>query len=566
MNRKKRYIALGLILFISFLSLQCDTRIVYADEPSITLRINIYRIVMVDLIEEPPLPDYVDWHYYISVNSEGEWLEDDRVSQGFYIIRYLDIVHEFQVTGRYARIRLSLRDDDKYSRPDLADISGHVGGGIDNYRDFTRGTTFSGVYDVKRNLMMDNDELTVKSGYYVTSGEYDGSTRVDENDAELWFSISDDYEAPEAEAGPDRSCYTGETIHFDGSSSTASNSSVITKYEWDYDGDGKYDISGASLGYTFQEKGNYTVYLKVTDSIGEDDIDECIIYVTDAPPTASFVYAPASPTIEDTVQFNDTSTDLDGELESWLWDFGDGATSTERNPSHRFEDKGMHQVTLTVEDDSDTTNSTTIPVTVVNIRPDADFSPSPMEVNRGETVTFVDRSSDPEGGVILYEWDFGDGHGAAVDSPTHSYVESGEYTVRLTVRDDEGEQDTTSRTVFVSSRHPLTLTVNDLLGLPVSDAEVSVYSGGEMRASGFTDGKGILTLPEVPTGDISIKVSSLGIVATTRLFLTQPSLYTVKVAASIYTIGAAVVVLGAASVATYVLASGRSPFKKPKPV
>ena len=566
MNRKNRYIALGLILFLCLLSLPYDTGICYADDPSITLRIKIYKIVMVDLIEEPPLPDYVDWHYYISVNSEGTWLEDDRVSQGFYIIRYLDIEHEFEVTGRYVRIQLSLKDDDKYSRPDLADISGYVGGGIDNYRGFTRGTTFSGVYDVKMNLMMDNDELTVKSGYYVTNGEYDGSTRVDENDAELWFSISDDYEAPVAEAGPDRSCLTGETVHFDGSGSIASNSSVITKYEWDYDGDGKYDISGASLGYTFLEKGNYTVYLKVTDSIGEDDIDECNVQVTDAPPTASFVYEPANPTIEDTVQFNDTSTDPDGDLESWLWEFGDGTTSTEQNPSHRFEGKGTHQVKLSVEDDSGTTDSTIIPVTVVNLRPDADFSVSPIEANPGETVMFVDKSSDPEGGVILYEWDFGDGHESALDSPTHSYVEPGEYAVRLTVRDDEGEADSTSRTVFVSSRQTLTLAVRDLLGLPVSDAEVSVYSGGEMLTSGFTDGRGILTLSEVPTGDISIKVSSFGVVATTSLSFTQPSLQTVKVAASMYTIGAAVVVLGAASVATYVLARGRSPLKKPKPV
>ncbi|UCD45325.1 MAG: PKD domain-containing protein [Candidatus Bathyarchaeota archaeon] len=566
MNRKKRYIALGLILFISFLSLQCITRIVDAEEPNITLRIKIYRIVMVDLIEEPPLPDYVDWHYFISVNSEGEWLEDDRVSQGFYIIRYLDIVHDFQVDGRYARIRLSLRDDDTYSRPDLADISSHAGGGIDNYKDFTRGTTFSGVYDVKMNVLMDNDEVTVKSGYYVTNGEYDGSTREDENDAELWFSISDDYEAPVAEAGPNRLCYTGETVYFDGSSSTASNGSMITKYEWDYDGDGKYDISGSSLWYTLKEKGNYTVYLKVTDSIGECDVDECHVQVTDAPPAASFVYAPASPTIEDKVQFNDTSTDLDGELESWHWDFGDGTTSTERNPSHRFEGKGTHFVTFTVEDDSDTTDSMTIPVTVVNIPPDADFSLSPMEVNHGETVTFVDGSSDPEGGVILYEWDFGDGHGAVVDSPTHSYDNPGEYTVSLTVRDDEGETDTASRTVFVSSRHPLTLVVSDLLGLPVSDVEVSVYSGGEMYASGFTDGRGVLTLFEVPTGDIIVKVSSLGFVATTRVFLTQPSRYTVKIVASIYTIGAAAVVLSATSVATYLFVSGRSPFKRPKPV
>ena len=70
-------------------------------------------------------------------------------------------------------------------------------------------------------------------------------------------------------------------------------------------------------------------------------------------PTASFEYSPQSPSTRDTIQFTDTSTDPDGEIVAWLWDFGDGTTSTEPNPTHRYEQGGVYTVTLTVTDDRD---------------------------------------------------------------------------------------------------------------------------------------------------------------------------------------------------------------------
>jgi PKD repeat protein len=73
------------------------------------------------------------------------------------------------------------------------------------------------------------------------------------------------------------------------------------------------------------------------------------------PPVASFTYSPSSPTTNDTVQFTDRSTDSDGSIVSWSWDFGDGSVSSLQNPVHRYSTAGTYTVTLTVTDDGGVT-------------------------------------------------------------------------------------------------------------------------------------------------------------------------------------------------------------------
>lgn len=89
--------------------------------------------------------------------------------------------------------------------------------------------------------------------------------------------------------------------------------------------------------------------------------------VGNRPPTADFSYSPWLPTVEDNnnaVQFTDLSTDPDGSITSWLWDFGDGTTSTERNPLHVYERDGVYDVTLTVTDDNGASDMMSDVVTV----------------------------------------------------------------------------------------------------------------------------------------------------------------------------------------------------------
>lgn len=84
-------------------------------------------------------------------------------------------------------------------------------------------------------------------------------------------------------------------------------------------------------------------------------------------PVASFTYSPSSPTTADTVQFTDNSSDEDGQVVSWSWNFGDGATSIAQNPSHQYTTLGTYTVTLTVTDDQGETNENSLVVNVSGV-------------------------------------------------------------------------------------------------------------------------------------------------------------------------------------------------------
>ena len=81
---------------------------------------------------------------------------------------------------------------------------------------------------------------------------------------------------------------------------------------------------------------------------------------TNSPPVADFTYT----TSDLTADFADQSDDLDGTIVSWSWAFGDGATSTEQNPSHPYAADGTYTVTLTVTDDDGAIDSISKDVTV----------------------------------------------------------------------------------------------------------------------------------------------------------------------------------------------------------
>jgi PKD repeat protein len=152
------------------------------------------------------------------------------------------------------------------------------------------------------------------------------------------------------------------------------------------------------------------------------------------------------------VAFDGTgSSDPDGTIVAYDWDFGDGNTGSGESPTHTYTEDGTYNVTLTVTDDMGATDSagTTVTIEPGNQMPIANVN-NPYKGIVNVPVKFDGSgSSDPDGNIVAYDWNFGDGSSGSGAMPTHTYTVDGTYQVTLTVTDDMGAIDsvTTSATI-----------------------------------------------------------------------------------------------------------------------
>ncbi|MDF2958135.1 MAG: Serine protease [Candidatus Alkanophagales archaeon MCA70_species_1] len=177
-----------------------------------------------------------------------------------------------------------------------------------------------------------------------------------------------------------------------------------------------------------------------------------IVNVSDignSPPTVNFSYTVSG----FTVNFKAEAHDPDGDELSYHWDFGDGYTSTNKNPTHTYKSGGNYSVTLTVTDSGGLSGYKT-KVIRINEPPKADFT---YNVN-GTTVSFISTSTD-DGKIVSWEWDFGDGEKGYGETVRHEYSTFGEFSVKLTVTDNEGCKGEISKKIFVSI--PLKIVIQD---------------------------------------------------------------------------------------------------------
>ncbi len=149
------------------------------------------------------------------------------------------------------------------------------------------------------------------------------------------------------------------------------------------------------------------------------------------------------------------STDPDGSVQSYSWEFGDGNTATGELVSHAYASPGDYWSVLTVTDDIGATDSDSAQVTVTdasgNQAPLANAN-GPYQGAAGQEIVFSSAgSSDPDGSIDTYAWSFGDGQTGSGPSPTHIYQDAGSYEVVLTITDDDGATADDTADVTVTS-------------------------------------------------------------------------------------------------------------------
>lgn len=161
-----------------------------------------------------------------------------------------------------------------------------------------------------------------------------------------------------------------------------------------------------------------------------------------------------------TVNFNSTLSTDDGLIIARQWDFGDGGAASSIAPEHTFTATGVFTVTLTLTDDQGASASETIQITVTEA-PVATFNLTPASAtaeNAPATFTFDPSGSfDPDGSLVEYRWDFGDGALLNLDQPevvSQTYSRAGSYRVSLVVVDDIGVQSEFTRSIRVGIPQP----------------------------------------------------------------------------------------------------------------
>lgn len=231
-------------------------------------------------------------------------------------------------------------------------------------------------------------------------------------------------------------------------------------YQWDYgDGTGSAPTEGRNVSAekTYTTSGIYTVKLTVMSVYDSDT--KTLTGIIDTTNVPDFSAEPLVLNIQETVTFTDRSL---GDVKKWLWDFGDGNTSTERNPVHQYSKNGIFSVKLTINEDSDGTGTRSKTKNAyIKVKPYADFdyhmtgscsapcggfplfwTCPPCSYTGPYLSEFFDNSG---GDLLTYSWTFGDGNTSTEKDPIHTYSTHGEKAV-LTVSNG---QDSDSRSKYI---------------------------------------------------------------------------------------------------------------------
>ena len=247
------------------------------------------------------------------------------------------------------------------------------------------------------------------------------------------------------------------TVAFDGASSTGE----ISSFSWSF-GDGTTSDTN-NIDHLYIIPGTYTAQLTVSDASATTSVATTVITVTEGAPTVTPPQAVISSSTALgpsplNVSFNGEASSSPGsEITLYQWTFGDGASATGSDVSHTFIIAGTFNTSLTVTNSAGLTDSISTPVIVTspppeeNTAPHAVLSATPTSGSIPLTVAFnASSSTDPDGSISNYSWQFGDGSSATGISTTHTYTSQAAFIATLVVTDNDGAQSSSSTTITVT--------------------------------------------------------------------------------------------------------------------
>jgi len=213
----------------------------------------------------------------------------------------------------------------------------------------------------------------------------------------------------------------------------------------------RWDLGNGTISFlqnpaaTYFTPGKYTVKLVAKNSTGADSVVKTDYIEVFGKPFVQFSADDTTGCYPLPVQFTDASFPISGTITSWLWDFGDGSTSTLQNPGHVYTSARNFSVTLQVKNSNGCISTLTRQSMIqINTGVLAQFlNDNPQTCTAPVTINFTNQSTGT--GAVTYLWDLGDGNTSDLLNPSHTYTTNGTYNVKLIVTNGNGCADTTTK-------------------------------------------------------------------------------------------------------------------------
>lgn len=272
---------------------------------------------------------------------------------------------------------------------------------------------------------------------------------------------------------PDTVCI-GESASFQDLSIPAFNG-TLSAWEWDF-GDGQSSVL-QNPNHAYSSSGNQTVQLVVHTDVGCSDTITKQLYVK-VPPQAAITAMPGCN--GPNVTFNNNSDPL---ANGFWWDFGTSFpddTSNVADPTFDYSGYGYGSYTVTLIAQKGTTcaDTTTYNLLISNVTADfADLDTTCTNV----LINYSDMSSNVNGTITQWEWNFGDMSTTTLQNPTHGYSVSGDYNVQLIVTSSLGCKDTIVKPIHVDDAPQAIIGTTDFC----SGSTINFVNGSDPGANGF---------------------------------------------------------------------------------
>ena len=269
----------------------------------------------------------------------------------------------------------------------------------------------------------------------------------------------------------------------------------IDSVHWDFGNGIVSTLLNNTVAVTYTSGGTYIVTLTVVNKgTGDSDNTSITITVYESPTGNFSVSNPSSGCVPLGVSFTDISTQGDGNIDFWEWDFGDGVFSNSQNSTHTYNTAGNYNVSLHISDDNNCVNDFIINNAVaISDKPVMGFSADITQYcSAPVTIAFTDNTTGTTN-IVSHLWNFGDGNISSLQNPYNTYANTGSYSVSLNVSDANNcSNDTTYNNFIDISTVNASFDINPIsaiycVGTPIQFTNTSGVSANWL----FGDGNGL---------------------------------------------------------------------------